>query len=257
MGSFDLHVHASPEPKSTTRRMDALDTGRFAQEAEMAGFVLKSHTYPTTPLTQILNRIYPSLRSTGAIVLNSAVGGINPDAVEASGALGAKVVWMPTDRSKQLPLDHSGKLSPRLYDVLDIIRSRDMIIASSHLSLNDTLALFSEAKNRGIGRMIATHPFTFANIDEIRKLTSLGAYIEFTFRSCMPSESMVVVEDMVTAIRTVGVENCVVTTAFGLWFDPPPAEGMRMAIANLLKAGMSPEEVSVLVKGNPIGLVGI
>ena len=73
VGSFDLHVHANPEPKSTTQRMDALDTGRFAQEAEMAGFVLKSHTYPTTPLTQILNRIYPSLRSTGAIVLNRAV----------------------------------------------------------------------------------------------------------------------------------------------------------------------------------------
>ena len=256
VGSFDLHVHAGPEP-GKQRRMDALDTGRHAHEAEMSGFVLKAHTYPTAPLAQALNRIYPGLRATGAIVLNSQVGGINPDAVEASADLGARVVWMPTESAGDLPVaDQSGNLSQQVHEVLDIVQSHDMVLASGHISLADTLALFKEARARGIGRMIATHPSEIASTEEIREIVSLGAYAEFTFRSCMPSDSAVALKEMVAAVRTVGIGRCVVTTDFGLWMDPPPAEGMRIAIANLLNAGLTPEEVSTLVKANPLQLIG-
>ena len=55
-GSFDLHVHAGPDP-GRKRRMDAMDTARAAYEAEMGGFVLKSHDYPTAPLAYALNRM--------------------------------------------------------------------------------------------------------------------------------------------------------------------------------------------------------
>ena len=54
-----------------------------------------------------------------------------------------------------------------------------------------------------------------------------------------------------------GVGRCVVTTDFGQWMNPPPAEGMRMAIASLLDAGMATEEVAALVKVNPLQLVGL
>ncbi|MCH8310480.1 MAG: hypothetical protein IIB17_08300, partial [Chloroflexi bacterium] len=37
-GSFDLHVHASPDA-GAERRLDALETARYAYEAEMSGFV--------------------------------------------------------------------------------------------------------------------------------------------------------------------------------------------------------------------------
>ena len=36
-----------------------------------------------------------------------------------------------------------------------------------------------------------------------------------------------------------------------------PAEGMRMAIAELLNVGMKPEELISLARENPINLVGI
>ena len=45
-GSYDLHVHAAPDA-SQERRMDALEVARCAYEAEMGGFVLKSHDYNT------------------------------------------------------------------------------------------------------------------------------------------------------------------------------------------------------------------
>ena len=47
------------------------------------------------------------------------------------------------------------------------------------------------------------------------------------------------------------------TTDFGQWLNPVPAEGMRMAIAELLNVGMKPEELISLTRENPINLVGI
>ena len=94
-GSFDLNVQSGPDP-SQERRLDALETGRYAHEAEMAGFVLKSHHYLTAPLAHMLTRIYPGLTVAGSIVLNSEVGGLNPDAVQAAAHLDTRVVWMPT-----------------------------------------------------------------------------------------------------------------------------------------------------------------
>ena len=72
-GSIDLHVHSGPDTKNM--RMDAMETARSAYEAGMAGFVLKSNDYLTTPLTYTLSQIYPGLAMYGSISLNSAVGG--------------------------------------------------------------------------------------------------------------------------------------------------------------------------------------
>ena len=94
-GSVDLHVHAGPDPNQE-RRLDALETARHAYEAEMGGFVLKSHDYLTAPLAYALSRMYPGLLVAGAIALNRAVGGLNPDAVQVAANLDARVVWMPT-----------------------------------------------------------------------------------------------------------------------------------------------------------------
>ena len=100
-GSFDLHVHAGPDPVKP-RRLDALDTARAAYEAEMAGFVLKSHEYPTTSLAYALNRMYPGLDVTGSVTLNPSVGGLNPEAVQIAADMDARVVWMPTSLKEEI-----------------------------------------------------------------------------------------------------------------------------------------------------------
>mgnify|MGYP003319680966 CR=1 FL=1 len=89
-GSIDLHVHSGPDTKNM--RMDAMETARSAYEAGMAGFVLKSNDYLTTPLTYTLSQIYPGLAMYGSISLNSAVGGINPEAVSKAAELGTSFV---------------------------------------------------------------------------------------------------------------------------------------------------------------------
>ena len=265
-GSYDLHVHAAPDP-TRELRLDAMDVARHAYEAEMGGLVLKSHDYPTAPLAHSLRRMYPGLNVAGSIALNRAVGGLNPRAVEVAAKLDARVVWMPTfdadhslRRQGQGPgirvTDDDGELRPEARDILDIIAQHDMVLASGHVSPTEAIALFSEARARGVRRMVATHPAAVATLEELQEMVSLGAYPEYTFLGCMPSRGRMRPEDIANAVRDLGVEHCIVTTDFGEWMNPPPAEGMRMAIAELLFAGMTTEEVSALVKGNPSQLLG-
>jgi len=264
-GSFDLHVHAGPDPVKP-RRLDAMDTARAAYEAEMAGFVLKSHEYPTTSLAYALNRMYPGLEVVGSVTLNPPVGGLNPEAVQIAADMGARVVWMPTmsadfylraqggDKGLTLTVE-DGRLKSEIHSILDIVSRNDMVLASGHVSPSEATALFTEARSKGIGRMMATHPIGIATTDQMRDMVSLGVYPEFTLFSCMPSVRKATIEETVESIRTLGVEGCVVSTDFGQWDHPPPAEGMRMAISALLKSGLSPDEVSSLVKDRPKELV--
>ena len=265
-GSYDLHVHAAPDG-SRKRRMDALEVARCAYEAEMGGFVLKSHDYNTTPLTYALNQMYPGLRMFGSITLNRSMGGINPDAVQVAADLGARVVWMPTHsadfqlqqrgaRGIRVASDE-GKLCAGVHEVLEIAAAHDMTIASGHISPSEAITLFEQAKTHGVQRMVATLADCAATLEEQRRMIALGAYPEYTFLSCMPVQARITPKQMVEAIRSLGVGNCIVTTGFGQWQNPPPAEGMRMAIAALLDAGMTADEVTLLVKSNPIQLLGI
>ena len=265
-GSFDLHVHAGPDA-AQERRLDAMDAAREAYGAEIKGFVLKSHEYPTAPLAAALNRMYPGLRVAGAITLNRSVGGLNPDAVRISAGLGARVVWMPTfdadfwmrnqGQGPGLSLtDEGGELASEVMDVIDIVAEHDMVLASGHVSPREALALFAAAKERGVRRMIATHPGGVATEEEQREMSSLGAYLEYTFLACMPSRAKYTVEELAATLQRLGVERCVLTTDFGQWMNPPAAEGMRMAIASLLGAGLADDEVTTLVKANPLELIG-
>ena len=132
-----------------------------------------------------------------------------------------------------------------------------MVLASGHAALKETLALFRSAAEAGIGRMVVTHPPMDADREMLRRILDTGAFAEYPFLSCAPSRRRAAPAEIVDVIRGLGVSRCVVTTDFGQWMNPPPAEGMRMAIAELLHAGMEPDEVSTLVKRNPLELVGL
>ena len=267
-GCYDLHVHAAPDG-NRERRMDALEVARCAYEAEMGGFALKSHDYNTAPLAYALNRMYPGLKVFGAIALNRAVGGVNPDAVQAAADLGAQVVWMPTisadfwqrqrggKREGLRVANDDGSLCAGVGETLEIIAANDMTLASGSIAPSEAIALFGAAKAQGVRRMIATHPGGAASIDGQRRLIALGAYAEYAFLACMPARAEITPSELAATLRALGVDNCIVTTALGQWMNPPPAEGMRMAIAALLDAGMSADEVATLVKRNPAQLLGV
>lgn len=156
----------------------------------------------------------------------------------------------------------AGKLKPIVPKILAIAKKYGMVLCNGHLSYPESLALFREAKNQGIAKMVATHPLADAawepyTLDEIRSLAGMGVFIEHCYHCCMPLLGSYRPEKYVEAIRLIGAERTVLSTDFGQISDSSPAEGMRQCIATMLQLGVSEEEVELMVKKNPATLLDL
>ena len=93
-----MHVHSHPDVFG--RNMDDID--EIAQLAKAKGMRGSSsvHVETASRAAPRRSKVVPGIEVFGGIVLNKAVGGVNPDAVEwmhrvYHGGRG-KVVWLPT-----------------------------------------------------------------------------------------------------------------------------------------------------------------
>ena len=271
-GALDIHVHFSPDPK-VERRGSAIDVAQQARDMGMRGLVLKSHEYPSHPVAYTASQAVPGITLIGGITLDVEVGGLNPMAVESSANMGGRVVWMPTysaraDRQHKglnggiYLLDDQGRLVPEVYAIMELVKSHDMVLATGHISTQESMVLVAEARNMGIQRIVVTHATTMAfwtgmTLEDMKSLASMGAYIEHCLHVMMPLTYRLTPKELVETITAIGPENCIVSTDFGQDYHPMPPEGLRMGIASLLQAGMEEVEVGILVKDNPTRLLGL
>ena len=84
-GAYDLHVHSAPDV--LPRKMDDIDMAQRIKDSGMAGYAIKSHFFCTSGRAQLMNKLYPEVDYIGTISLNSAVGGLNPSAMEMAARL--------------------------------------------------------------------------------------------------------------------------------------------------------------------------
>ena len=77
-GVVDLHVHAGPD--SRPRSVSDLEAARGAAEAGMRAILLKNHFTMTADRASLAMDQVDGLEIFGGVVLNRAVGGINPEA---------------------------------------------------------------------------------------------------------------------------------------------------------------------------------
>ena len=85
----------------------------------------------------------------------------------------------------------------------------------------------------------------------------MGAFIEHCYVGFLPTDFRNDPKPMVEAIRALGAEHCIISTDLGQYYNPPPAEGMRMFIALLLKNGITEHEIGLMAKLNPAKLLGL
>ena len=176
-GVADLHVHGAP---SLVERHGLDHEVLGAHGTVGVDFaVLKAHEGSTVERAVLAAQRVPAVEVVGGIVLNSPVGGANPDAVEVAARLGGRVVWMPTvsapahiasSSSPELSVhrnlafrqvdvvDDAGALLPAWQDVLDVVAAHDLVLASGHLTCAQSLVLFRAAKAAGVTRMLLNHP---------------------------------------------------------------------------------------------------
>jgi hypothetical protein len=278
-GSIDMHCHHSPAI-IIPGRMDALETARQARQLGMRALVLKSSYFPTAPIADIVNQLVPEVRCFGGICLDYEIGGLNVIALETSAKMGCKMVWMPTHSSlnsranmRKLPgaslegdgfsiLDSGDKLVPEIDKILAIVKQYDMVLANGHISPKETFALFAAAQKKGINHLVVTHGLwtnglVRFTLDELKQLGQMGAYIENCYVGFLPTDFRNDPKPMADAIKYIGAEHCTMSTDLGQYYNPSPAEGMRMFIALLLKYGISASEIEFMAQKNPAKLLGL
>lgn len=285
-GAIDLHIHAGPS--LFPRLMDARETALAARKAGMRGIVIKHHHVPTVERGYFVSKSVPGVDVIGGVTLNYAVGGLNPFAVDAALKLGGRIVWMPSadalnhvrhfgelgkygsrfdyerpriyEGKKGITiLDEDRRLRPSVHEILDVIADADAAIATSHLDVEESKALVSEARRRSI-RTVVTHvAFVTASlsVEDQRWMAERGAYLELCYNSLTPAWKSTTIEDVASTIREVGSEHYILASDLGQVHNPPPPEGLRRYITLLLERGFEPDEIRLMVKDNPERLLGL
>ena len=271
-GAVDIHVHCDPDV--LPRSLDAIDVAREARAAGMRAVVLKNHYVPTASWAFILRKAVPGIEMFGGIDLNRTMGGINPAAVEnmakVKGGFG-RIVWMPTfDAQNQVryskenrpyvAVSKDGKLLPEVLEVLRIIAQHQLILETGHSSAEECLMLIRAGKEAGIKNIVVTHamaPPVKMNIEQMKQAVAMGAYLEFVYNDLIGPAHTNSIEGYSAAIRSVGVEHCILSSDLGQAGNPHPAAGLLEFYKVLHAQGFTDAEIDRMGKTNPAKVLGL
>lgn len=253
-GAIDFHVHTAPD--ILPRKYTDIQLAEECRKAGMSGFVSKCHQGDTSARASAVQELFPDLKVFGGVVLNQAVGGLNEEAVYACGEMGGKIVWFPTSETRII--DDNYELIQEVYPVLKQIKEQEMILATGHLSPQESLMLLKTASKMGIEKMVVTHvsfPVTKASLELQREYLSCGAMLEHCYYT--PYYGLGSWEEILASIKQAGAKHVVLSTDLGQKKSPDPAEGMRSFVRKLYELGISEEEIRQMIVANPRELLGI
>ena len=153
-------------------------------------------------------------------------------------------------------LDEKGGLTEEAYTVLKVMAKYNLILATSHMSHEETFALVKGAADVGLKKIIITHadfPTTFYTIEEQKKLVDMGAYIEHCYTTWATGK--VDLETSIEQIKAIGADHVILATDLGQKANIYPDEGMLAYATKLYEAGFSAEDVRKTTVYNPAALL--
>jgi hypothetical protein len=287
-GVIDLHAHVAPETTvlNFRRSVDAIEAAQLAKIYGMRGLVFKEHTTETASWAYLVSQMVPGIELYGGIVLNRAVGGMNPVAVEAmaltKGGKG-RVVYMPTvdaeyrnpGRPNTVAVTRSGALLPETQEVLKVMAKHNLGLSTGHLSPEECVLLIRAAKAAGVNRIYVQHPNHSGmamSMTQMKELVRLGAMIEIVLSGegltggplgggpAVVNRENPVLDfgaQKLADIRELGPANVVLTSDLGQPGRVNHAESFRIALVVLAKAGFSQAEIDLMTKRNPARFLGL
>ncbi|MCD6471608.1 hypothetical protein J7K55_00545 [Candidatus Aerophobetes bacterium] len=278
----DLHIHAFP---SLMERMgDDVDLAKVARDAEMQAIMFKSHHESTVSRAYHTSRQVPGIKVFGGIVLNRAVGGINPIAVEAALKLGAKEVWMPTmdsaahakvygstgtygymsagfsTETEGITILTDRKLDKNVITVLELTHKYNVIIGTSHLSKSEIFELVKSAGEIGNRKVVITHPYwkpPDLNIESLKKLAKLGAIMELCAGTVYPVPGYGNIYVYRDTIQEIGAEHFIISSDAGRPAKSTPPETIRIFAQCLSDIGICKKDLEIMMIENPTWLLDI
>lgn len=282
-GAIDMHVHANPDVFG--RNMDDIDVARLAKAKGMRGIVLKNHVSETASRAALLMRVVPDLEVWGGIVLNKAVGGINPDAVEwmhrMYGQRG-KVVWLPTFEADKhlktlskpdargLVVAPGGRVTPEMEAILKIIARENLVLATGHVHPDEIITVVRRARELGIKNILVNHGLTNVpglTIAQAKQLVDMGAMIEIAFlhfragpnaqHAFLTYWTQVNAKSVAQAVKTIGAPNIVISSDVGQSGNMTHPDGLEIAISEMQSEGISDADIDLMMRKNPARLLGL
>ncbi|MBV9895400.1 MAG: hypothetical protein JO020_14630 [Chloroflexi bacterium] len=283
--AVDLHYHSGPSP--FPRRLDPVESAKHYDEHGFKAVVYKSHHHNTVmDVLSIKGSVLDQLRLKvfGGIALNGLVGGLNPRAVELSLRMGGKIVWFPTI-SSPAHIEHThggttgfptatmqlmpeapnsvfgddGKLKPAVYDIIQIIKEEDAILASGHMSPPEIFAVFGAAREAGVQKLLVLHPDFVINLSQEQacELARMGAFIEHAINMYYRERPEWPIGKLVNWIKVVGPEHTTLGSDTGQATSPLPAEVFSRIAHQLVENGVSERDLRRIMSENPGSLVGV
>ncbi len=275
-GIIDMHIHSAPDIRQ--RKLDDLQLMEAAVERGVRAIVIKSHMVPTADRATLVNKIrqekYPDsdFQMFGSLVMNLAVGGINPWAVEASIKLGAKEIFLPTmtaeNHCKKENKEHyvsvvkNRKIVEPLKDVFNLVRDYDVALGTGHISPSEIFTVVEAARDAGVKKIIVTHPeFHIVGMsleEEARIVKDYDVLLEKVY--AQPIGGGVYkknLPDNVAHMKEIGCEHFIVSTDGGQMQNPEWYNTIAEYIDYLYDSGFSQEEIDVMTKKNPGKMLGI
>jgi hypothetical protein len=278
-GMYDLHIH--PAPSLQKRRFSALEAVKHASEEKMAGVLFLDHTYNTTTMAHTINEMNFHTKAFGTIMLNEAVGGLNPSVVEIALRLGTKQIQMPTysskahrdaygDDQKIFPykkrlkpiciLDDHGRLIPEAEEIIELMRSSNAFLASGHLSSIEVGAMIKRAKEVGCKVMVCSVSTDMPGypLDAQKNWAGDHVFMEHDYLAITDApHTTTPVTVVLQQIRAVGAERCVIGTDAGQMALPDNVRAMKEFLSRLVEAGLTDKEIDLMTRRNPGFLLGI
>ena len=283
VGVIDMHTHTHPDVFG--RNIDDVDLARLAKARGMRGIVLKNHISETASRAALAMKEVPGIEVWGGIVLNNAVGGINPAAVEWMhrfyGSRG-KVVWLPTFESdkhvktfgkptdKGIEVAPGGKVTPAMEEVLKIIARENLLLATGHVHPYEVVAVVKRARELGVKHIIVTHGLTSVpglTMAQAKEVVQMGAVIEICYLQFLAGPNAplpflvhwepVGAKDVAKAIKELGADGLVVSTDLGQSQNMVHPDGVEAAIGAMKKEGISDADIDIMMRKNPARLLGL
>ncbi|TMA13125.1 MAG: histidinol phosphatase [Deltaproteobacteria bacterium] len=268
-GLIDFHLHSAPDVFG--RAFDDEEAGIVYRDNGIEAVVMKSHVVATADRAWLLRKHVPNMKAFGGVVLNAAVGGINPDAVQwmwrMQGSFG-RVVWFPTfdadhhvKHFKDGPegikvLGSDGNVLPAVREVLKICAQQKLVVCTGHLSPAEALAVARAAREAGCDRVAITHSqFEVVNLslEEMKQAAAIGAKMEIcamgplmgpaAHLSWMRSWRQVPLKESADRIKAVGAEHFLLATDLGQTGNPSPPDGYKLLVAGLLAEGITKDQI--------------
>jgi len=282
-GVIDMHTHTHPDVFG--RNIDDVDLARIAKARGMRGIVIKNHISETASRAALAMKEVPGIEVFGGIVLNRAVGGINPDAVEwmhrIYGSRG-KVVWLPTFESDKhvktfgkpdargLVVAPGGKVTPEMEAILKIIARENLLLATGHVHPEEVLAVVKRGKELGVKNMIVTHGFTNVpglTMAQAKEAVANGAVIEVCFLQFQAGPNaplaflkhwtQINAKHVAQAVKELGASGLVVSSDLGQSANMVHPDGIEVAIASMKAEGISEADIDTMMRKNPARLLGL